>query len=144
MKIPSAKPYCSDIPEVLAEVGTVLKSGRLILGPFTERLEKAFADYIGVKHAIAVATCSAALEIVMRYANVKGGEVIVPANTFVACANAILYSGGTPVFAESEKENFCLSFSDVKLKITSRTKAVMTVHLAGLPMPEIHKLRDEC
>ncbi len=144
MKIPGAKPYCPDIPEVLAEVETVLRSGRLILGPFTERLEKAFAEYIGVKYAIAVATCSAALEIVMQYAGVKGGEVIVPANTFVACANTVLYAGATPIFAETEKENFCLSLPDAIRKITPKTKAVMVVHLAGLPMPQIAKLRALC
>ena len=144
MKIPGAKPYCPDIPEVLAEMQTVLSSGRLVLGPYTERFEKAFAEYIGVRHGIAVATCSAALEIVMRYAGVKGGEVIVPANTFVACANTILYAGGTPVFAETETENFCLSLSDVAKKITPKTKAVMTVHLSGLPMPKIAELRDLC
>jgi len=144
MKIPGAKPYCPDIPALLPKLQSVLESGRLILGPFTKELEKEFATYIGVTHAIAVATCSAALEIVMRYIGVTGGEVIVPANTFIACANSVLYAGGSPVFAEIEKESCCLSLSDVIRKVTPKTKAVMAVHLAGLPMPQIQELRAFC
>ena len=144
MNIPGAKPYCPDIPGLLKKMEAVLKSGRLILGPRNEELEKEFAKYISVKYAVAVATCSAALEIAMRYANVNGGEVIVPANTFIACGNTVLYAGATPVFAETEKESCCLSLLGVKQRITPKTKAIMVVHLAGLPMPEINELRTFC
>jgi perosamine synthetase len=64
--------------------------------------------------------------------DLKGGEVLVPSNTFVASANAVYYAGGKPVFAEIEPDNLWVSFSDLKKKITSRTRAIMLVHLGGV------------
>lgn len=144
IKIPGAKPYYKNIPEILHDIKKVLESGRLMLGSFNKELEESFARYVGTDYAIAVSSCTAALELVMRYVAVKGGEVILPANTFIACGNAILYAGGQPVFAEIEPESCCLDLADVIKKITPRTRAIITVHLAGLPMPRIRELRDLC
>jgi len=144
MKIPGAKPYIEDIQEITKDIKRVLESRRLILGPYTRRLEEMFREYIGVKYAIATSSCTSALEIVLRYINVNNKEVIVPANTFIACPNSVIYAGGKVIFADTNKDSFCIDYKDVLKKITPKTKAVMAVHLAGLPVPEIFAIRALC
>jgi dTDP-4-amino-4,6-dideoxygalactose transaminase len=145
-KVPSALPFFDDedIKTIQQDIGTMLKSKRLVLGPFTKKFEKQFSEYIGTKYSVAVSSATAALEITLRYCNVKDCEVIVPTNTFISCANAVLYAGGTPVFADMDAESFCMDINDVKKKITSKTKAIMLVHLAGLPEPNLPELIELC
>jgi dTDP-4-amino-4,6-dideoxygalactose transaminase len=144
MKIPAAKPYFGGIPKISEDIKKVLRSGRLILGPYTKKFEEMFSNYIGVKYAIATSSCTSALEIVLKYIDVKDKEVIVPANTFIACPNSVIYAGGKVVFADSKEESFCIDYEDVLKKITPKTKAVMAVHLAGLPVPELEILKNIC
>jgi len=144
MIIQSAKPYFDDINKILRDTEKILKSGRLILGPYTEKFENAFSEYIGVGYAITVSSATAALELILRYWNIQGGEVIVPANTFIACPNAVIYAGGKPVFCDTNPETFCMDPGDVQEKINPKTKVVMAVHLAGLPVPEIEEIKDIC
>ncbi len=89
-------------------------------------------------------SATAALDISLRYCDVKNCEVIVPTNTFISCANVVLYSGGTPVFADMDPTSFCIDINDVKKKITPKTKAIMLVHLSGLPQPDMENLIDFC
>ena len=95
-----ARPYFpeEDLPEILEEIADILRGGRLILGPRTRELESEWAERAGSKHAVALSSCTAALEIAYRYAKVAGREVIVPTNTFVATA---AYGGcsAAPVWA---------------------------------------------
>lgn len=120
----------SDIEAVLA----VLRSGRLALGKKSEEFEALMADYVGVKHAIAVSSGTAALHLLVRALNIgEGDEVIVPSFTFAASANAVLYERATPVFAEIETETYNLDPDDVVRKITPRTKAIMVVDVFGHP-----------
>ena len=142
--VPAARPSFDNISDVLKDMRVVLESGRMILGPYTKAFEDAFAKYTGVPYAVATGSCTAALEIVLRYIDIKGKEVIVPANTFIACPNSVIYAGGTPVFAETSGDSFCLDYDDVVKKITPKTRAVMVVHLAGMPMPEVFKLKRLC
>jgi perosamine synthetase len=144
MQIPSTKPFFSegDIEEILDKVRSILRSGRLILGPFTHKLEASFRDYCGVKHAVAVSSCTAALEIALRYFNVAGKEVIVPTNTFIASSNAVIYSGGTPVLADIKSDTLCLDPADLLKRMTAETKGVIVVHLAGLPCPDIEEIQE--
>src|SRR5919197_3542861 len=87
--------------EDLDAVAETLRSGWLTMGPRTADFEKAFADYVGTKHAVAVSSCTAALHLAYLAAGVgPGDEVIVPSFTFAATAAAVLYCGGTPVFAD--------------------------------------------
>lgn len=134
----------TDIEEILDNIKKVLESKRLVLGPFTKTLEENFAIYIGTKYGIAVSSATAALDIVLRFCDVKNSEVIVPTNTFIACPNTVLYAGGKPVFADMNPNSFCLDVEDVKRKITDKTKAIMAVHLSGLPDPELEYLQDLC
>jgi dTDP-4-amino-4,6-dideoxygalactose transaminase len=114
------------------------------MGPLAAELEQTFARMAGVTHAIAVSSGTAALEIGMRCMQLDGREVIVPTETFVASANAVLLAGGRPVFAEVRPETLCLDIDDVARRITPRTAGVLVVHMAGLVQPDIHALRQLC
>jgi dTDP-4-amino-4,6-dideoxygalactose transaminase len=146
MDIPSTRPYFTekDIKDISNEVCSILRSGRLILGPYTQKFEEEFRKYCGVKHAIAVSSCTSALEITLRYFNVKDKEVIVPTNTFIATANAVIYAGGTPILIEMQPETLCLNPNDLFEKVTAKTKGVIVVHIAGLPCPDTEKIAAFC
>ncbi len=145
-KISSAAPFFDDqdIEKIKDDVDQILKSKRLILGPYTKKFEKLFSEYVGTKFSVAVSSATAALEIVLRYIDVKDNEVIVPTNTFIACANTVVYAGGKPVFADMDPESFCMDIDSVKNKINKKTKAVMAVHLSGLPTPQMDELMKIC
>ncbi len=121
--------------EEIKAVVNVLRSKWLSMGPVTQKFEQEFAKYLGVKHAFAVSSGTAALHIACRILNIKqGDEVIVPSLTFVATANAVLYCGAKPVFADiTSVDNFNISPEDVQEKITNKTKAVIVVHYGGYP-----------
>lgn len=146
MKIPSTMPFFreNDIQEISEEVQNILKNGRLILGPYTYEFEENFGEYCGVKHAIAVSSCTAALEIVLRYFDVGGKEVIVPTNTFIATSNAVLYSGGIPVLTDINPDTLCMDPDSLLKNITPKTKGVIIVHIAGIISPEIEEIKQIC
>lgn len=146
MKIPKEIPFFGDddINEIVEEVKKILKSKRLVLGPYTQRLEQLFSEYVGTKYAIALSSCTAALQIALEYFDVRESEVIVPTNTFIACPNAVLYAGAKPIFAEVDPDTFCLDVDDVRKKVNKKTRAIMAVHLGGLPVPDIRALMDLC
>ena len=117
------------------EVLKVLKSQMLTLlhGEFVSKFEKEFARYIGVKHAIAVNTGTAALHIAIAALNIgPGDEVIVPPFTFIASASSILHNNAIPIFADIDDKSYTLDPNSVKDKITEKTKAIIPVHLAGI------------
>jgi dTDP-4-amino-4,6-dideoxygalactose transaminase len=140
------RPYFSeaDIAETLRLVEQCLRTGMLVMGPLAAEFERKFADMVGVKHAVAVSTGTAALEIGLRCMDLRGREVIVPTETFVASANSVLLAGGRPVFAEVRPDTLCLDLEDVARRITPNTAGVMTVHMAGLVQPDIVALRRLC
>ncbi len=132
-------------PQDLDAVAEALRSGWLTLGPRTEAFEQAFAEHLGSKHCVAVSSCTAALHLAYLAAGVgPGDEVIVPSITFAATASAVVYAGGTPVFADIiGPEDPSLDPQDVAARITPRTKAVGVVHMAGYPAP-VRELRALC
>ena len=115
------------------------------MGPRTAALETAFAEHLGVRHAVAVSSCTAALHLAYLGAGVgPGDEVIVPSMTFAATANAVIYCGATPVFADIVgQHDLSLDPDDVAARITQRTKAVAVVHFAGYPAP-VERLSALC
>jgi dTDP-4-amino-4,6-dideoxygalactose transaminase len=131
--------------EDLEAVAETLRSGWLTMGPRTEAFEHAFAEYVGSRHAVALSSCTAALHLAYLAAGVgPGDEVIVPAFTFAATAAAVIYCGGTPVFADIPgKHDLGIDPDDVERKITNRTRAVCAVHFAGYPAP-VDRLRRLC
>src|ERR671931_10935 len=131
--------------EDLDAVAETLRSGWLTMGPRTADFERAFADYVGTKHAVAVSSCTAALHLAYLAAGVgPGDEVIVPAFTFAATAAAVIYCGATPVFADIlGQHDLSIDPGEVEKKITDRTKAVAAVHFAGYPAP-VDVLKELC
>jgi dTDP-4-amino-4,6-dideoxygalactose transaminase len=126
-------------------VAATLRSGWLTMGPRTEELEVAFAEQLGVEHAVAMSSCTAALHIAMLAAGVgPGDEVIVPAITFVATAAAVRYCGGTPVIADVVgPHDLGIDPADVEARITENTRAVCAVHYAGYAA-DVSALRSLC
>jgi perosamine synthetase len=120
----------SDVQAVL----DVLRSGRLALGPKTIEFERAMAEYVGTRHAVAVSSGTAALHLLVKALDIgPNDEVLVPSFTFAASANALLYEGATPVFVDIEPDTYNLDVSDLERKITARTKAIMAVDVFGHP-----------
>lgn len=132
------------IDAILSEIKSTLKSHILTNGPQVKQFEDEFADYVGVRHAIAVNSGTAALEILLRLFGVEGKDVIVPTNTFVATPTSVILSGGKVVFADIKADTLCLDPADLERKITSQTKGVIVVHLAGLICPEIDEIKKIC
>ena len=129
----------------IAAVTDTLRSGWLTMGPRTESFEQAFAEHLGVRHAVAVSSCTAALHLAYLAAGVgPGDEVIVPAITFVATANAVRYCGATPILADVRgPHDLGIDPDDVERRITDATKAVCAVHYAGYAA-DVDRLRALC
>jgi dTDP-4-amino-4,6-dideoxygalactose transaminase len=122
------------IPELEERFSAVLASGRFIFGPEVEAFEHEAAAFLGVPHAIGVANGTDALVLVLEALGIGAGdEVICPAFTFYATAEAIARVGATPVFADIDPATLNLDPEDVSTRITARTKAIMPVHLFGRP-----------
>jgi perosamine synthetase len=123
-----------------------LRSGVLADGPRVNEFERQIADYVQTKHAIAVSSGTAALEIMLRFFGVENKEVIVPTNTFVATPTSVLLSGGKPVFADIKAETLCIDIDIDKIskKLNSKTAGLIVVHIAGLICPEMRELRKFC
>jgi len=118
--------------EIDAAVSRVLASGRYILGPEGEALERELAAYVGARHAVGCNSGTDALHLPLVAAGVgPGDEVIVPAFTFFATAEAVSYTGAKPVFADVDPETFNLSPESLAERITPKTRAVIAVHLFG-------------
>lgn len=119
--------------EEFSKVQSVLESRWLTMGSITQNFEKAAAEYLGVKHAIAVTNATAGLHLACRAVNLSpGDEVIVPSLTFVATSNAVLYTGGIPVFADITSLNdLDISPESIEENITERTRAVIVMHYGG-------------
>jgi dTDP-4-amino-4,6-dideoxygalactose transaminase len=122
-----------------------LRSGWLTMGPRVEAFEQAFAEHLGTRHAVALSSGTAALHLAYRAAGVgPGTEVIVPSFTFVATANAVLYCGARPVFADIVGlEDPSVDPADVERRITPQTRVVTAVHFAGYPAA-VDALADLC
>jgi dTDP-4-amino-4,6-dideoxygalactose transaminase len=124
------------MPELERAFHDVLESGTFILGPNVEAFEREAAEYLGVKTAIGVANGTDAIVLVLDALGIgPGDEVICPAFTFYATAESIARRGATPVFADVDPATYNLDPEDVAARITSRTRAIMPVHLFGRPAP---------
>ena len=130
----------------IEEVVKVLKSDFLTTGPKVAEFERAVAEYVGAKYAVAISNDTAALHAACHAAGIgPGDEVITTPITFAASANCVLYCGGTPVFADIDPQTYNIDPEDIRRKITDKTKAIIPVHLAGQPcdMDAIHAIAKE-
>lgn len=120
--------------EDIQAVVDVLRSDYLTTGPAIEKFERAFADYVGAKYAVAIANGTAALHAACFAAGIEAGdEVITTPITFAASANCVLYCGGTPVFADIDPTTYNIDPKEIRKKITQKTKALIPVHFTGQP-----------
>lgn len=132
--------------EIDAELAGVLESAHFILGPNVQAFEREAAEYLGVKHAIGCASGTDALHLALLAAGIgPGDEVITPAFTFIATAEAIRYVGATPVFVDIRPDTFNLDVDQVAAAISERTRALLPVHLFGQPadMPALMALAEK-
>jgi dTDP-4-amino-4,6-dideoxygalactose transaminase len=130
--IPFARPAVGE--REIAEVVAALQSGWLTTGPRVRAFEERFANYVGASHAVAVSSCTAGLHLSLLVAGIgPGDEVITTPLTFCATANVIVHAGATPVFADVDRDTMNLSPAAAAAAVTSRTRALLPVHLAGRP-----------
>lgn len=130
----------------ISEVIDSLKSNWITTGPKMRFFEDKFKSFIGSKYAIAVNSGTAALHISTSSINIQpGDEVITTPFTFVASANCVVYRGGIPIFADIKKDTYNIDPSEIKRKLTPKTKAIIPVHFAGQPcdMDEIIEIANE-
>jgi dTDP-4-amino-4,6-dideoxygalactose transaminase len=120
----------------------VLRSGWLSTGPRVQEFERAFAEFVGARHAVAVNSCTAALHLSLLAAGVgPGDEVITTPLTFCATANAILHTGAVPVFADIDRHTMNIDPAAVAAAVTPRTRALLPVHFGGRPV-DVAALRE--
>ncbi|MCB9770990.1 MAG: DegT/DnrJ/EryC1/StrS family aminotransferase [Candidatus Omnitrophica bacterium] len=114
------------------QVLEVFETGWFSSGPKVEEFEKRMADYVGVKYAVAVSTGTAALDIALKIVGVKrDDEVIIPAMTYIATANAVCYQDATPVFADIDPKTFTIDPNVIEKLITAKTRCIIPVDYAG-------------
>lgn len=131
MNIPFSPPDISELE--INEVVETLKSGWITTGPRTKLFEKMIADYCGTPRAVGVSSCTAGLELVLRYYGVgPGDEVIVPAYTYTATASVVHHVGAKIVMCDVKKDKFHIDYKEIEKKITPRTKAVIPVDIGGV------------
>lgn len=137
MKIPFVDlkaQYLSLKDELDGAILKVVSETAFISGRYAAEFERSFAEYVGTEHCIAVANGTDAIEIGLQAIGVgPGDEVILPANTFIATAEGVSNIGAVPVFVDIEPAYFTIDSRRIEEKITSRTKAILPVHLYGLP-----------
>jgi dTDP-4-amino-4,6-dideoxygalactose transaminase len=130
--------YAPLIPELQEAFNRTLETGRFIFGPEVEAFEREAAERLGTLETVSCANGTDALVLVLDAMDIgPGDEVVCPAFTFYATAEAIARRGATPVFAEIDATTLNLDPSDVEQRITERTKAIMPVHLFGRPAPDL-------
>jgi perosamine synthetase len=140
--IPIAKPVIGS--EEVEAVAEVLRSGFLTQGESVRKFEDQFSEYIGVGNSVAVCNGTVALDLAMKaLALPKDGEVIVPAFTFIASANSVLYQNLRPRFADVDPRTFNIDPDELQEKINPKTEAVMGVHLYGQPF-DLKAVSDIC
>jgi perosamine synthetase len=142
--IPVNEPHIGE--QEMAYVRECLETGWISsTGRFIDRFESEFAAYCGMKHGVAVANGTVALELAVASLGFGvGDEIIMPTFTIISCAQAAVYNGATPVLVDSDPETWCMDVSQVESRITPRTRAIMPVHIYGHPadMDPLRELAD--
>jgi perosamine synthetase len=133
-------------PAEAANVAEAVETGWISsAGRFIDEFERGWAAYCGVKHGVAVANGTVALQLAVECLGLKpGDEIIMPTFTIVSCALAAVYNGAVPVLVDSDPDTWCMDVSQVEARITPRTRAIMPVHIYGHPvdMDPLRELAD--
>ena len=129
-----SRQYESIKPEINEAIAKVLAEGHFIMGPEVAALEKALSEYLGVRHVITCANGTDSLVMTMDVLGIHDGdEVITTPYTFIASVECVSHLGGTPVFADVERDAFTIDPDKIRKAITPRTKAIVPVHIFGQP-----------
>ncbi len=146
MKVPVLRiPFSgADSRFITSGLDEILKSGSLTMGNYTRRFEEMFAAFAQARYAISCNSGTAAIELILRGLGIEGKSVIVPTNTFLATALAVLHAGNRVVFADSEPSTFALDLEDVKRRVTADTAATILVHIGGVITPAVDEFQKLC
>jgi dTDP-4-amino-4,6-dideoxygalactose transaminase len=130
--LPLSRPSIPDVDQVVEDVRAALASGVLTNGPRVRAFEEQAADHLGVRHAVAVSSCTAGLMLVLRAADLSG-DVVIPSFTFQATAHAVAWNGLRPAFADIDPETLTLSVPAAARATGMRTSAILATHTYGTP-----------
>src|SRR5918996_6536051 len=130
--LPLAVPSVPPGKALLGNIEGILESGVLTNGPYVRELESRAADYLGVRHCVAVASCTSGLMLVLRTSDLSG-DVVVPSFTFAATAHAVVWNGLRPVFSDIDSGSLTLSAGSVLRTAGVRTSAILATHTYGTP-----------
>jgi perosamine synthetase len=144
------KPFFLDLTEgeidsIQATMGSILRSGQLILSKYTEQFEAEFAAYIGCKYAVTLNTATSGLQVLMTIKGAKGKKVAIASNTNFASVATIIHAGGTPVFMDMDKDYFVPNLDILKYTVEKyKVSGVMWVHIGGIIAPDFQEVVEYC
>lgn len=122
----------------------IFKTGQLAMGKNVRAFESQFADFIGVEYALGVNSGTSALEMILRAIDIRHCSVLVPTNTFMATATAVIHAGGKVIFCDVLPGDLCIDPDDLQKKIKKNTKVVIIVHIGGIISPQFEEIRKIC
>jgi len=142
----SSRPYFpkEDIDRLLVDIREALETGKLRNGKNLLEFERMFAEYIGVKNAVAFDSDGDALETALRYYGAEGREVVVCTNSFISMPNSVVYAGGKVVFSDIRAESLSMDPESLEKCISDKTCAVVITHIAGFPNPDLKEIMEIC
>jgi len=129
---------------ILKKIKHILTSGNLAQGPNVKKLETKISKIFNSKYAIAVNSGGTALEICLEAFSIKGKEVLVPTQTFIASANAVVRAGGIPVFCDIDPKTGCIDIDDAKKRINKKTAGIIFVYMFGIVPKSVIKVKKIC
>ncbi len=133
-----------DVRFIQEGIDDILDSGFLSMGKYTREFEALFAEFAQARHAVSCSNGTTAIELILRALEIEGGSVIVPTNTFLATACAVMHSGNRVIFADSDPSTLSLDVADVRRRLTDDIKAVILVHIGGIISPAVFELQELC
>jgi perosamine synthetase len=142
--ITTAAPYFPDLPEIIEDIRQVLTTGILMNGPFGTRFEEMATTAWSVEHAVALNSCTSALQIALGYLGAKDKTVLVSTNTYVATGNAVTFAGGSPAFCDVAPGRLCPGVAEYEAILSDGVVGVVHTHIAGIVDPEFSDVVSFC
>jgi len=144
-EIYGAEPYYfNQEKKILKKIGSIISSKQLSSGKFVKQFEKNFSNLVDTKYSVAVSSGGTALETALEALNIKGKDVLLPTQTFIAAPNAVIRAGGNPIFCDIERTTGCLDPEDILKKITKKTAGIIFVPMFGVMPNSILKIKKIC